>query len=136
MRKYPTLPVLTRECSKDYTLPGTTFWIPKGTSVFIPVIGLHKDPEIYPDPEKFDPERFSEEAKNSRHQYTYLPFGEGPRICIGMRFGMMQTRLGLITIIRDYNILPSNETKIPLELDTRSFLTAAVGGITLKFESL
>lgn len=46
-------------------------------------MGLHHDPEYYPNPEKFDPERFSEENKSKRPAYTYLPFGDGPRICIG-----------------------------------------------------
>lgn len=61
----------------------TNFSIPKGTSVAIPVFGLHRDSNIFPDPEKFDPERFSEENIKTRHSYVYLPFGEGPRICIG-----------------------------------------------------
>lgn len=61
----------------------TDFCIPKGTSVAIPVFGLHRDSNIYPNPEKFDPERFSEENIKTRHPYVYLPFGEGPRICIG-----------------------------------------------------
>jgi cytochrome P450 len=49
----------------------------------IPVMALHHDPKYYPEPERFDPERFSEEEKQKRTHYVYLPFGEGPRICIG-----------------------------------------------------
>lgn len=64
-------------------MPGTDFILPKGTQVSIAVAGIHHDPEYYPDPEKFDPERFSEENKNKRPACTYLPFGDGPRICIG-----------------------------------------------------
>jgi cytochrome P450 family 6 len=51
--------------------------------VLIPVAALHYDPKYYPELERFDPERFSEEEKQKRHHYVYLPFGEGPRICIG-----------------------------------------------------
>jgi cytochrome P450 family 6 len=55
----------------------------KGILTIIPVLGLHHDPKYYPDPERFDPERFSKEEIEKRHHYVYLPFGEGPRICIG-----------------------------------------------------
>lgn len=51
--------------------------------VLFPVMGIHHDPEIYPDPENFDPERFSAKNKASRHNYSFIPFGEGPRMCIG-----------------------------------------------------
>jgi cytochrome P450 len=57
--------------------------VEKGTQILIPVMALQNDPKYYPDPEKFDPERFNEEEKKKRPPCTYLPFGEGPRICIG-----------------------------------------------------
>jgi cytochrome P450 len=83
LRKYPPLPVLNRECTKTYKIPDTDIVLEKGTLTAIPVLALHHDPKYYPDPQKFDPERFSEEEKAKRHHYVYLPFGEGPRICIG-----------------------------------------------------
>lgn len=84
MRKYPPIPFLERYCKNDYPVPGTNFVLPKDSHVTISVAGLHEDPEYYPNPEKFDPERFSEENKKKRPAYTYLPFGDGPRICIGI----------------------------------------------------
>jgi hypothetical protein len=57
--------------------------VERGTRVLVPVMGLHYDPKYYPDPKRFDPERFSEEEKMKRPKFCYLPFGEGPRICIG-----------------------------------------------------
>lgn len=83
MRKYPPVPVLNRVCTKDLDLPTTNIHVPEGTLITIPVFGLHRDPSIYPDPDKFDPERFNVDKIATRHPYAYLPFGEGPRICIG-----------------------------------------------------
>jgi cytochrome P450 len=84
LRKYPPVPILSRECTKTYKIPGTNIILEKGILTVVPVLALHHDPKYYPDPERFDPERFSEEEKAKRHHYVYLPFGEGPRICIGM----------------------------------------------------
>lgn len=83
MRKYPPIPVLNRVCTKELVLPETDIRIPEGTLITIPVFGVHRDPSIYPDPEKFDPNRFDADKVAARHPYAYLPFGEGPRICIG-----------------------------------------------------
>jgi len=87
LRKYPILPFLDRKCCIDYELPAPTgkkkIKLPGGTGVYIPVLGIHYDPKYFPEPEKFDPDRFTEENKGSRPKYTYLPFGEGPRMCIG-----------------------------------------------------
>ena len=83
LRKHPPVPMLSRECSQPYKIPGTDIVLEKGTRVLIPVTALHYDPKYYPETERFDPERFSEEEKQKRHHYVYLPFGEGPRICIG-----------------------------------------------------
>jgi cytochrome P450 family 6 len=83
LRKYPAVPMLNRECTKDYQIPGTEVVLEKGMKTIIPVMALHHDPKYYPDPERFDPERFNEDEKAKRHHYVYLPFGEGPRICIG-----------------------------------------------------
>jgi hypothetical protein len=87
LRKYPIIPILDRKCCMDYELPAPngngTVTLPAGTGVYIPLLGLHYDPTYYPDPEKFDPDRFTEENKHSRPNCTYIPFGEGPRMCIG-----------------------------------------------------
>lgn len=80
---YPTLPVLNRICTKDFKIPDTDITIDKGTLVFIPAHAIHYDAEYYPEPEKFDPDRFEADKKKARNIFTYLPFGEGPRICIG-----------------------------------------------------
>lgn len=74
---------LLRECSQNYRIPGTDVIIPEKTSILIPVYGLHLDEKYYDNPEEFRPERFTEEEKSKRPKFTYLPFGDGPRSCIG-----------------------------------------------------
>jgi cytochrome P450 family 6 len=75
------------KCWSDYELPAPvgngTIKHPTGTGVYISILALHHDPTHFPDPQKFDPERFTEENKYIRPNYTHIPFGEGPRMCIG-----------------------------------------------------
>nr|AGI03847.1 cytochrome P450 6BQ10 [Tribolium castaneum] len=136
LRKYPPLPILTRKCNKDYTIPNTCIKLRRGTTVAIPVLGLHTDPEYYSKPEKFDPEHFSEENVKSRPGFTWLPFGDGPRICIGLRFGMLQSKVGLTAILKNYKVILSNKTKFPVTLDPKSFITTAKDGIWLDVKKL
>ena len=71
---------------ENYTFKGTKITIPKGTKIW--VHGIQHDPNIYPEPEVFDPERFEDDAFASRHPMSYLPFGDGPRNCIGTFFNL------------------------------------------------
>lgn len=98
LRKYPPLPLLNRECTKEYQLPGTNVVIEKGTAIFIPAMGIQRDEKYFADPIKFDPDRFSE--KNAIPSMSYLPFGDGPRNCIGLRLGKMQTKVALILMMQ------------------------------------
>nr|CAD7423189.1 unnamed protein product [Timema monikensis] len=133
LRKYPPLGNLDRTCTKAYTIPGTKVHLEKGTNVKIPVYALHYDPKYYPDPHKFDPERFNEENKTQRHTYTYLPFGEGPKNCIGMRFGLMQVKVGLVSLLSRYQFSVCPQTKIPLVLDpTPDLFVLAKDGVFLR----
>jgi cytochrome P450 family 6 len=72
-RKYPPFPILNRECTKDYKIPGTDVVLEKGMTTVIPIYALHRDPKYYPEPERFDPERFNENERKKRHHYVYLP---------------------------------------------------------------
>ena len=84
LRKYPPISALPRKALEDHTFADTKISIKKGTDIFIPVYAIHHDENIYPNPEKFDPERFDEKVAGTRHSMNYLPFGDGPRNCIGM----------------------------------------------------
>ncbi|XP_044260375.1 cytochrome P450 6A1-like [Tribolium madens] len=136
LRKYPATTVITRTCVRDYGIPDQDVIIPKGTSVLIPVLGIHHDEEYYPNPEKFDPERFTQENKAARHHYAHLPFGEGPRICIGLRFGLMQSKVGLTSLLKNYRFTVNEKTKEPLKMQVRSLILAAEGEIWLDAHKL
>lgn len=90
MRKYPVVPIITRRSTKDYNIPNTNVTLKNGTLVMIPIKAIHWDEEVYENPSKFDPDRFSVENKQNRHSYSHLPFGEGPRICIGESANLSQ----------------------------------------------
>ncbi|XP_016964524.1 cytochrome P450 6A1 isoform X1 [Drosophila biarmipes] len=107
LRMYPALGSLTRLASEDYEIPssdahGEPIIIEKGTTVHIPVLAIHYDPKVYPEPLEFRPERFSPAACQQRHPTAFLGFGDGPRNCIGLRFGRMQVKVGLITLLRRF----------------------------------
>lgn len=72
-------------CTKEYKVADSEVTLDKGVAVFVSVLAIHHDEEFYPNPELFDPEQFSEENKAKRPSCTFLPFGEGPRNCIGMQ---------------------------------------------------
>lgn len=80
---YPVTLLLMRQATNNYQVPGQSLVIEKGQKIVIPVNSIHHDPKYYPDPDIFDPERFSTEEKSKRLNGTYIPFGDGPRLCIG-----------------------------------------------------
>ncbi|KAK0166956.1 hypothetical protein PV327_004420 [Microctonus hyperodae] len=136
LRKYPPLPFLDRVALADYKVPNSDFIIEKGTPVFISMTGLHYDPQYFPDPDKYDPERFSEENKKSRKPCVYIPFGEGPHNCIGMRIGLLQSKLGLVKLLTKYEFSSCKETQIPLRISPKILITASESGIFLNVNEL
>ncbi|KAI4459293.1 cytochrome p450 [Holotrichia oblita] len=136
LRKYPPVPILNRVCSSDYKIPNTDIILPTGTKVFISSLGIHRNEEYYPDPMKFDPERFTDENKASRSNYTWMPFAEGPRICIGLRFGLMQAKTGLSMLLNNYRILPGKNETYDMEIDPQNFVLSKNGTVMLRLEKL
>lgn len=136
MRKYPILPHLARQALYDYVVPGhPKYVIPAGTLVTIPVVGIHYDPEFYPDPEKFDPERFSPEMVKARNKVEWLPFGDGPRKCIGFRFGHIEICIALAFLLKNFHFSLSTQTAMPVEV-SKSFSIIPRNGIFLKVERI
>ncbi|XP_017114542.1 probable cytochrome P450 6d4 [Drosophila elegans] len=114
IRKYPGLPILNRECTQDYTVPETNHVILKGTPVVISLYGIHHDAEYFPDPEKYDPYRFAEESRNYSPT-AFMPFGEGPRICIAQRMGRVNAKLAIIKILQNFNVEVMSKREIEFE---------------------
>ncbi|PSN36238.1 Cytochrome P450 6k1 [Blattella germanica] len=132
--KYPPGAILTRKCCKDFVLPGSdNVVLEAGTPIIVPILGLHHDPRYFPDPDNFNPERFSEENKNSISPYVYLPFGGGPRNCIAARFAMMEMKVAIAVLLKKYEIQPCSTTVHPLTFDPRAFVLSSISGMFLQF---
>ncbi|XP_017468138.1 PREDICTED: probable cytochrome P450 6a23 [Rhagoletis zephyria] len=134
LRMYPIVPNLMRKAQSHYDTGDPKYYIEKGTMIIIPTIAIHYDPEYYPDPERFDPARFTAEEIQRRPTCSWLPFGEGPRNCIGMRFGRMQTSIGLIYLIRNFRFSTAAETEIPCPMEKSSFVVSPQNGIKLRVD--
>lgn len=100
---------LKRKCNSNYTFNGTKVSIPAGTSVIIPLYAIQTDPKFYENPDVFDPERFNEDAVAARHPMTYLPFGDGPRNCIG------KEKYQNILCVCDYDIMNNYQSYLDLK---------------------
>ncbi|XP_051570013.1 cytochrome P450 3A30-like isoform X1 [Myxocyprinus asiaticus] len=128
MRLLPTAPRLERVCKKTVELNGVT--IPKNTLVGIPTYVLNRDPQLWESPDEFRPERFSPESRSAVNQYAFMPFGLGPRNCIGMRFALMIMKLLVVKLLQNFTVETCKETQIPLELNA---IFQPKVPITLKF---
>ena len=102
MRILPSVALFGRQSIEPVTISGCT--IPKNSLMLIAPWTLHHRADIYPEPEKFDPERFSDERQDSIPRFAYLPFSEGPRVCIGRAFAMMQMRINLAMLLQRYRL--------------------------------
>jgi len=136
LRLYPPIPLhLGRWARKERTICGKR--IPKGTGVLAPTWALHHDPAFWKDPWKFDPERFSPENRDKIIEMSYLPFGDGPRNCIGRRFALMEAKMALVEVFRRYKVSACERTPNPLPIRNKGLTLAAVGDkIILKAERI
>ncbi|XP_076416420.1 cytochrome P450 3A2-like isoform X5 [Peromyscus maniculatus bairdii] len=123
LRLYPITNRIFRTGKQDDKIGGV--FIPKGSLVMVPIYALHHDPEYWPEPEEFHPERFSKENKGNINPYVYLPFGNGPRNCLGMKFALMNLKLALTKVLQNFSFQPCKETQIPMKLDRQLLLQPA-----------
>ncbi|KAE8300361.1 Cytochrome P450 4V2 [Larimichthys crocea] len=102
LRLFPSVPFFGRNLGEDCHING--FKVPKGANAVVVTYALHRDPRYFPDPEEFRPERFLPENSTGRPPYAYVPFSAGLRNCIGQRFAMMEEKVVLSTILRNFNV--------------------------------
>ncbi|XP_053966373.1 cytochrome P450 6g1-like [Anastrepha ludens] len=137
LRLYPVLPVLDREHrpkdgeSQFDLKPYYDYTVPNGMAVYVPIFGLQRDPKYWPNPDTFDPERFSPEKKKLHETMAYLPFGTGPHNCIGSRIGLLQTKIGLVHILKNHYVEVCDKTPAQINFDPLSLVLQNKGGIYL-----
>jgi cytochrome P450 len=112
MRLYPPVWSIGREALADVDIGG--YPIPKGSSLFMSQWVTHRDPTLFPEPERFRPERWRDGSGRQLPRFAYFPFGGGPRICIGNRFAMMEGTLVLAVLAGRFTLAATPETKLDL----------------------
>ncbi|XP_066993572.2 cytochrome P450 4C1 isoform X2 [Anabrus simplex] len=129
LRLCPSVPVIGRHLGEDLTIKTGNLRIPASSSVLISPYLLHRNPDYYDEPEKFDPDRFLPENCQRRHPYAYIPFSAGPRNCIGQKFALLEMKAVISKILWHYHLSsePSFEPELTIELILKS-----ANGIKLK----
>ncbi|XP_046574763.1 cytochrome P450 3A5-like [Haliotis rubra] len=113
LRLYPAVSGLGRNVTETVTIKGFTF--PKGCAVHIPTVSIHRDGDIYPDPESFKPDRW--ERKSEMDPMSYLPFGHGPRQCVGMRLAQVEMKMALGRILKKIQFVATEDTLASVGMD-------------------
>ncbi|CAL1686496.1 unnamed protein product [Lasius platythorax] len=140
LRLWPPAVFVDRRCVQDFELPPALpgdkpFVVKKGTYVWFPIVGLHRDPKYFENPDEFCPERFLDENKKSFNINAYVPFGLGPRMCIGNRFALLETKVMIFNLLARCVLKPCVKTTYPMRLSRGSFTPLAEGGFWLKIQA-
>lgn len=128
-RLYPSVPVVLRKISEEVKMDN--YVIPKGTAVAAPIMLIHRNPAVWSDPLKFDPDRFLLENLKQIHPYAYIPFSAGPRNCIGQKFAIIEEKTILAAILRKWRV-KSMQTHEEITLHNYIILRSSQGFIHLQ----
>ncbi|CAO1400873.1 unnamed protein product [Diamesa hyperborea] len=132
----------SRLCTEQFLLEaddGQKVLIEKGLNVLVPINQFHFDPEYYTDPHTFYPERFDAEnggLKAFRDRGVYLVFGDGPRMCLGMKFATLQSKAAIAEIVNNFEISVNAKTPEKLIADPKEFMNISIGGLWLDFKPI
>ncbi|XP_047985776.1 cytochrome P450 6B6-like [Leguminivora glycinivorella] len=133
MRMFPSLGVLNRLCARPYTFAELGLTVDPGVRIVVPVEALQNDEKYFDNPREFRPERFTPEEIKKRHKYVYLPFGDGPRACIGSRLGEMQSLAGLAAVLQACSVVPApTSQRVPPVDCTTNVVQGVKGGLPLQ----
>ena len=134
--------VTSRVCTEEYLMKaddGQKVLIEKGMNVYIPVHQFHYDPEYYTNPHSFTPERFDPEnggLKAYKDRGVFLPFGDGPRMCLGMKFAILQSKAAIAEIVKNFEISVNEKTAKDLIIGPTEFMNVKIGGLWLDFKAI
>ncbi|XP_020286745.1 cytochrome P450 9e2-like [Pseudomyrmex gracilis] len=130
---------MAKVCTKEIELKGSdglVCCVEPGMQVMISVQGLHEDPRYWENSEEFDPERYIPDKKNSIEKFAFLPFGEGPRMCPGMRMALLIVKAGLAALLQKYTLELSPKTQQPVKMVAGTILVTPKGGLWVNIQKL
>ncbi|CAD1473361.1 unnamed protein product [Heterotrigona itama] len=139
LRMYPAAVGSDRVCVKPFELPprvpgAKPYVVQRDDCVWIPIYGIQHDPQYYPEPKKFNPDRFYDDPKQMVNSPSFLSFGVGPRMCIGNRFALLETKVLLFYIFAKCDLAPCAKSSVPLKLDRKGFAMTSENGFWLKIQ--
>lgn len=143
LRILPPVPIIGKICTEPFEFEksdGERVKVEKGILSIIPIYSLHHDADVFPDPESFIPERFDEEnggVKKFKEMGYFMPFGDGPRICLGMKLALVEIKTGVVEVVRNFEFTSSAKTRPGNEArDDTAYLLSYKGDILLNMKAI
>lgn len=135
LRLMPSIIFMDRVASDDYYIEEYDIHVPKGTVVELAYYAVQRDPDFWPEPDKFNPDRFSAENKPNIVQGSFIPFGLGPRVCVGYRYALIKAKIALATVVTQFMIDKAPGTKYPPENNKISFINNSYSNLLVTVRS-
>lgn len=130
LRLYPPVPLIARELEEDTVIDGHKIY--KNTDVVVAILWLHRNEKYWEEPTKFDPYRFTQKNLEERDPFSYVPFSAGPRNCIGQRFALLEAKIYIFYVLKNFN-LRSSQKEDDIEL-CMEIIMKSKNGLMIDFE--